>query len=234
MNTQILAVMRAERGEKPIIEVIGEAWKAYQETEKYGLEFGKACYDCQQRVATRGGVGNKGKGIVPTLEQLSIPKSTAYWWIKRYKYSVGLEVPPPEPDDRLLDGSEYSDLTTISAIIDEAKPTRRPDTFPLTIDADRCYICNATPVNWFNPSICAACGKLVCDQCSPSHQAGHPQKLKLSWEKPKPTTDELVRQVEIALIKALDRWPRGNSVQKLREAIERVWNWRAAKPGRVQ
>jgi N6-adenosine-specific RNA methylase IME4 len=62
------------------------AWRQYQRVEKYGLAFGKVCYRWQQKLAERG-QRVKGRGVVPILEQLDIPISTAYWWIARYKES---------------------------------------------------------------------------------------------------------------------------------------------------
>jgi hypothetical protein len=76
---------------KTAVSAIRVAWENLKKTEKYGLEFGKVCYEWQQKLKTVGGVGNKGKGIVPTLEQLSIPESTAYWWIDRYKIAANLK-----------------------------------------------------------------------------------------------------------------------------------------------
>ena len=70
---------------------ISLAWGKYKQTEKHGLEFGEVCYRWQQKLATKSGVGNKGKGLYPTLDTLNIPHSTAYWWIDRYKESVGLK-----------------------------------------------------------------------------------------------------------------------------------------------
>lgn len=225
---------RLERTEQPIAEIIGRAWEAYQQTERHGLAFGLACYECQLRVATRGGVGNKGKGIVPTLEQLNIPKSTAYYWIKRYKWSAGLEAPPPEPEDRDLDGTEYRDLTTITEILANAEPTMSLDPVAMNIaqinaSPLHCSICGEVPVNPspYNPCTCAACGLSICERCWPHHQAGHPSGLNLYRVRSELasatlTTDQLVRQVEHALINALTLWPREKSLRELREAIEAI------------
>jgi hypothetical protein len=78
---------------------IRAAWDAYRKTEKLGLDFGAICYLWQQKFVTKGGVGNKGKGIRLILDKLNIPKSTAYYWMKRYKWDAGLEERPAEPDD---------------------------------------------------------------------------------------------------------------------------------------
>lgn len=68
------------------------AWKKYQRTEKYGLAFGKVCYEWQHKFKVRGFRGDaKGEGIRPILDRCGIPHSTAYWWIDRYKESIGLK-----------------------------------------------------------------------------------------------------------------------------------------------
>lgn len=88
------------------------AWQNYRRVEKYGLTFGKVCYHWQQKFAERG-QRIKGRGVVPILEQLKIPVSTAYWWIDRWKESVGIKDPllssesqewytPPEIIDRTV------------------------------------------------------------------------------------------------------------------------------------
>lgn len=65
------------------------AWREYQITEKYGLDFGKVCCKWRDKVKSKGGGGTKGQGLVQLLDELSIPKSTAYWWIDRYEVSIG-------------------------------------------------------------------------------------------------------------------------------------------------
>jgi transposase-like protein len=70
---------------------IATAWKNCKQAEKYGLKFGEVCFEWQRKLKTSGGVGNKGKGIVATLQQLSIPERTAYRWINLYKESIGLK-----------------------------------------------------------------------------------------------------------------------------------------------
>ncbi len=227
-HTIVLNQVVDETEEQQILEIIRKAWAAYQPTERYGFAFGQAIYECGLRFATCGGVGNKGKGIRPMLDQLNIPKSTAYWWRKRYMVSVGLEATPPEPDDREFDGTEYQDLTTITEILDNAEPTichwppvammiAQPQ---LNASPRRCSICGETT----HTNICTACGLPVCSHCWPNHASGHPANLNLYRERSKleaatPTT-ELVRQVELALHNALRLWPREKSLQKLREAIE--------------
>ena len=48
------------------------AWRNYRRVEKYGLAFGRVCYDWQQKLAERG-QRIRGRGVVPILEQLNIP-----------------------------------------------------------------------------------------------------------------------------------------------------------------
>jgi transposase len=84
-----------EKAEVRAEQAIESAWKAYQTTAKYGMAFGKACFDFQQKFAEQG-QRVKGQGVSPILDKLGIPKSTAYWWIARYKEAEGIadiEVP---------------------------------------------------------------------------------------------------------------------------------------------
>jgi hypothetical protein len=69
---------------------IAAAWKNCIQTEKYGLEFGRVCYEAQQKFRTVGGVGNKGKGIAAIWRELNIPERTAYRWIDSWMESKGL------------------------------------------------------------------------------------------------------------------------------------------------
>jgi hypothetical protein len=69
---------------------IAAAWKNCIQTEKYGLEFGRVCYEARQKFRTVGGVGNKGKGIAAIWRELNIPERTAYRWIEVWMESKGL------------------------------------------------------------------------------------------------------------------------------------------------
>lgn len=64
---------------------ISAAWHAYQQTEQRGLEFGRVCCEWRDKFKSKGGYGSKGKGLVQHLDELSIPRSTAYWWMARYE-----------------------------------------------------------------------------------------------------------------------------------------------------
>ncbi len=91
-----------EKAEVRAEQAIESAWKAYQTTAKYGMAFGKACFDFQQRFAEQG-QRVKGQGVSPILDKLEIPKSTAYWWIARYKEAEGIadiEVPDSPEETR--------------------------------------------------------------------------------------------------------------------------------------
>ena len=76
---------------------IRAAWDAYRVVEKHGLEFGRVCWEWQQRfVTTERGLNAKGKGLRPILDSIGIPKSTAYFWIDRYKESLSpIDGEPP-------------------------------------------------------------------------------------------------------------------------------------------
>lgn len=63
---------------------IQAAWQTYQSVERHGLEFGRVCYEWQQKLAEQG-QRVKGRGVSPILDKLGISKSTAYWWISRYR-----------------------------------------------------------------------------------------------------------------------------------------------------
>lgn len=89
--------MEAVQQETPA-QGIEAAWKKYQVTEKYGLEFGKALCRYRDEHKSKGGNGSKGKGLGQLLDELSIPKSTAYWWINRYEISIGVKEPKPEKE----------------------------------------------------------------------------------------------------------------------------------------
>ena len=67
---------------------IASAWGECKRAEKYGLKFGEVCYGWQQKLTRQ---GTKGEGLRPILDEVGIPKSTAYWWIDRYKESVGIK-----------------------------------------------------------------------------------------------------------------------------------------------
>ena len=65
---------------------ISAAWRNYQQTEKYGIEFGRVCCEWRDKLKAQ---GKKGHGLIPMLEQVGIPTSTAYWWMDRYEVATG-------------------------------------------------------------------------------------------------------------------------------------------------
>jgi hypothetical protein len=75
------------------------AWSKYQPTEKYGMAFGKICFEIH--AAIEGTQGKKGQGWRPLLERQKIPFSTANFWERRYKESEGIvDVEPlPSPEE---------------------------------------------------------------------------------------------------------------------------------------
>jgi len=75
---------------------ISAAWRAYQKTEMAGLDLGKICCEWRDKLKSKGGYNTKGKGLVQLLDELSIPRSTAYWWINRYELSIGVKTAKPE------------------------------------------------------------------------------------------------------------------------------------------
>lgn len=95
---------------------IAAAWKAYRETEKYGLRFGKVCCEWRDEFGAQG--SRTGGGLRPILDKVGIPKSTAYWWMEQYEISIGVK--------KRLDvhySSESDDWTTPPEIIERTQKT---------------------------------------------------------------------------------------------------------------
>lgn len=71
---------------------IGGAWIRYRQSAikyfKDGLEFGRTCHQWQARYRAQG--SRSGRGFERLLEELHIPKTTAYRWIRRYEIKWGL------------------------------------------------------------------------------------------------------------------------------------------------
>lgn len=76
-------------------EALAEIKAAWQRTEKYNLEFGKILCEWRDRFKARG-FRKRGDGVVPILEQLGIPTSTAYFWMNRYEIEAGVKPAKPE------------------------------------------------------------------------------------------------------------------------------------------
>jgi hypothetical protein len=68
------------------------AWEQYKQSTikrfKDGLDFGRACHEWQAKYKAQG--SRNGKGFEHLLEELAIPKTTAYRWIGRYEMKNGL------------------------------------------------------------------------------------------------------------------------------------------------
>ncbi|MGA8733650.1 MAG: hypothetical protein WB558_06985 [Terriglobales bacterium] len=80
-------------------QALAEIKAAWQKIEKYNLEFGKICCEWRDKLRARG-FRKRGDGVVPILEQLGIPTSTAYFWMNKYEISVGLKPAKPERQKR--------------------------------------------------------------------------------------------------------------------------------------
>jgi len=76
-------------------QALAEIKSAWQKTEKYNLEFGKVCCEWRDKFRARG-FRKRGDGVVPILEELRIPTSTAYFWMNKYEISIGAKPAKPE------------------------------------------------------------------------------------------------------------------------------------------
>jgi hypothetical protein len=76
-------------------QALAEIKAAWQKTEKYNLEFGKVCCEWRDKFRARG-FRKRGDGVVPCLEYLGIPISTAYFWMNKYEMSIGVKPTKPE------------------------------------------------------------------------------------------------------------------------------------------
>src|SRR5438045_1625623 len=74
---------------------IASAWHAYRrDGEPLGLALGRVLCEYRDDHRSRGGNGTKGQGLVQALDELNIPKSTAYFWMNRYEVSIGKKPVP--------------------------------------------------------------------------------------------------------------------------------------------
>jgi hypothetical protein len=76
-------------------QALAEIKSAWQRIEKYNLEFGKVCCEWRDRFKARG-FRKEGDGVSPILDELGIPKSTAYFWLNKYEISIGVKPAKPE------------------------------------------------------------------------------------------------------------------------------------------
>src|SRR5271157_572074 len=68
-------------------QALVEIKAAWQRIEKYNLEFGKVCCEWRDKFKAKG-FRKEGDGVSPILDELGIPKSTAYWWMNQYEIST--------------------------------------------------------------------------------------------------------------------------------------------------
>src|ERR1017187_8604627 len=76
-------------------QALAEIKAAWQRIEKYNLEFGKVLCEWRDRFKAQG-FRKEGDGVSPILDELGIPKSSAYCWMFRYEVSIGTKTARPE------------------------------------------------------------------------------------------------------------------------------------------
>jgi hypothetical protein len=76
-------------------QAVAEIKAAWQKIENYNLEFGKVCCEWRDKFKARG-FRKEGDGVSPILDELSIPKSSAYYWMNRYEISIGAKPKLPK------------------------------------------------------------------------------------------------------------------------------------------
>jgi hypothetical protein len=79
-------------------QALAEIKAAWQRIEKYNLEFGKVCCEWRDKFKARG-FRKQGDGVVPCLEYLGIPTSTAYFWMNKYEISIGVKPARPSKEN---------------------------------------------------------------------------------------------------------------------------------------
>lgn len=101
---------------------------AWQKIEKYNLEFGRVCCEWRDKFKARGFRKN-GDGVVPILEKLNIPASTAYFWMNKYELSIGVKPAKPEkhkpetpsvwtpPDEKRQNRSDPAEMKTYKVLV---------------------------------------------------------------------------------------------------------------------
>jgi hypothetical protein len=83
-------------------QALAEIKAAWQKIEKYNLDFGKVCCEWRDQFKAKG-FRKEGDGVIPILEQLSIPTSTAYFWMNKYEISIGVK--PAKPHKQMPQAS---------------------------------------------------------------------------------------------------------------------------------
>ena len=83
---------------------IHAAWEQYKQSTikcfSDGLEFGRSCFEWRAKYTAQG--SRSGKGFEHLLEQLAIPKTTAYRWIRCYEMKKGLRANRDEVEGGIL------------------------------------------------------------------------------------------------------------------------------------
>jgi hypothetical protein len=94
---------------------ISAAWEQYKKSTvahfRDGLQFGRVCHGWQTLYKSQG--SRQGKGFDRVLQQLGIPKTTAYRWIRRYQIKCGLRAGRNEVETNRLTG-DRNDPSIIS------------------------------------------------------------------------------------------------------------------------
>jgi hypothetical protein len=103
-------------------QTVTAAWKAYQKSgEPLGLKFGEEFYDWRKKFKSKGGNGTKGRGLIQLLDELNIPRSTAYYWSERYEISIGLK---EEKEHSSINGDSEDWNEVVTAEWEEERPAR--------------------------------------------------------------------------------------------------------------
>jgi hypothetical protein len=76
-------------------QALAEIKAAWQRIEKYNLEFGRVLCEWRDKFKAKG-FRKEGDGVSPILDELGIPKSSAYYWMNRYEISIGVKSARPE------------------------------------------------------------------------------------------------------------------------------------------
>ena len=76
-------------------QALAEIKAAWRRIEKYNLEFGKVCCEWRDKFKAKG-FRKEGDGVSPILDELGIPKSSAYFWMFRYEVSIGAKTAKPQ------------------------------------------------------------------------------------------------------------------------------------------
>lgn len=80
-----------EKAEVRATKEIRDTWGSYQKIgAKLGLDFGRACYNWQQKFGGIKTQGQKGQGLRSKLIDLKIPYATAWHRMMEYKEAAGI------------------------------------------------------------------------------------------------------------------------------------------------